>query len=382
MIEIYQQIVKNYNIAKPAIDSSSIESTNLINRGFIYLDPRQHEYLSDDHPRRSYRKLSQKINTLHYGQLKLYMTCLQFLTKYWDPMQATKPKLVYVGAAPCSWALLLARQFPVFELHLYDPEPFDITLMEHDMNDSKREVLSDINQADIYLYKRLFEDEDTKRWADETDVFFVSDIRPFSYEKEGEEGELTVHENMMIQSNWIKKIQPLYSQVKFKLPYSKNLSNPDADHTLYQYLDGRIYFQQWVGEYSTESRLVSSPPYQDTEYDYKIYEEMMFHHNTYARNVNKTRYRNLFDGSRGPYPILSTYGLYNDLDSTMTIKIIMEYLEKVMDASDSKLITEEMVGDFFALVDSDLELANSEQRKIKGFLAKPQKLLDRRGELA
>ena len=379
---ILQQLISNFNIAQPAISDTIDQDSIVLNQSYVFFNPSRHEFLSDGHPRLPY-KGGAPPKSLHYGQLKLYMSCLQFIVKYWDPELNPRPKLVYVGAAPCSWALLLAKQFPVFEFHLYDPEAFDITLQEYDMNDSTRDVQSDINRADIYLYKRLFTDADTQDWKGKPDVFFVSDIRPFSYEKEGEEGEQTVHENMELQSKWIKSIEPAFSQVKFKLPYSKTWNPPingEPDFT-YRYLDGRIYFQQWVGPLSTETRLVSSPPYRDIEYNFRMYEEMLFHHNTIERNGNVTSYVNLIDGTSGPYPQLSLYGLYNDLDSTMTIRIILEYLAKVSDKDAlSRKETEGQVADFFRELDNTLELANAEQRKVKGFPVKSQKLLDRRSE--
>lgn len=352
------------------------ERSNMLNSSHVGVIPSRHEFLSDSHPRLKYSKTDNK-TIVHYGQLKLYLTNLQFITKCWDPVKHPRPKLVYVGAAPCSWGILFAQKFPMFEFHLYDPEDFDITLQEYDKNDTTKNVKSDINMGDIYLYKRLFTDEDAKEWKNDPSVFFVSDIRPFTYEKHGNESEKVVHECMMFQQEWIKDMVPAFSQVKFKLPFSSNyVDTAKKGDFIYLYLDGRVYFQQWVGPLSTEARLVSSPPYKSIEYDYKIYEEMMYHHNVVDRDPSETIYKNVFSKRCGPYPKLAIYGLYNDWDSTMTIRIIQEYIEKVKESEEPA--TEGEVEEFFRELDTVLETANAEQRKVKGFEPKRQKLIDRR----
>lgn len=378
MAEIYKSFL-SYNISKHCVKSTSDKShkSNLINFGEIHLNPRIHEFLSDNHKRKKYEKIDPPKSIVHYGQLKLFLTNLQFLTKYWDPIKNPRPKLVYVGAAPCSWGVLFAELFPMFELHLYDPEEFDITLQEYDLNDSSRNVEENINRAKIYLYKRCFTNDDVSTWQNVLDVFFVSDIRPFTYDKTSEECERVVHDCMTMQSNWIKEINPDYAQVKFKLPYNKNFGEDDS--TIYQYLGGRIYFQQWVGPFSTETRLVSSSPHNDISYDYRIYEEMMFHHNTVERNPNVSQYINVFTGNKkNPYTKLLHFGLYNDLDSTMTIQIIKEYLEKVRENNEP--ITEDDVADFFDKLNVTLELAASRQRQAKGIKGKLKTIAERRSD--
>lgn len=369
-MEIYKYMLANFNVTKPAMSI-----TDTFEDSYTFLSEPNHEFLTGSHPRKTYVKQSVR-GIVHYGQLKLYLTCLQFLTKYWDPFKHPRPKMVYVGAAPCCWIILLARQFPLFEFHLYDPSPFDKRVQEYDQNDTKLNVKKSPNFAEIYLYKRLFVDEDVEQWRDQSDVFFVSDIRPMSYNKKSPESESVVHESMTLQSRWIKSIKPVFSQVKFKLPYSENYHEERNSKPIYVYLQGKIYFQQWVGPLSTEARLVSEPPYVDTDYNYQIYEEMMFHHNTCERNPEVTRYRNILDGSSGPYPELSLYGIYNDLDSTMTVKIIKEYLEKVKDTDDK--VTEKQIAEFFRDVDVELEIGNSDIRKQNMVNPKNYRLLDRR----
>ena len=362
--------------AKKVLKKNERRSTNMIHDkcNYTMFQATKHEFLSEEHPRSKYHK-TKNDNIVHYGQLKLFLANVQFITKYWDPMVHQSPKLLYIGAAPCGWAPLFAVMFPMFELHLYDPEAFDITLQKFDRNDPLVTIPDDSNMGKIFLYKRLFTDEDASEWktaALESDIFFVSDIRPFTYDKDNEESESVVHECMMMQEKWVRTINPRFCQLKYKLPYTQLYKD---DEFLYKYLGGRVYFQSWVGALSTEARLVSSPPYQSIENNYRIYEEMMFNHNTKVRDPS-VKFFNVFTNRPEPYSYLSLYGLYNDWDSTQTILVVKEYLEKVSTVYD--VASEEDVALFFGEIDKTLEMANSAQRKLLGMPAKKMRLVDRR----
>lgn len=330
----------------------------------------EHEILNDTHDRMKYKKIKNQ-GIVHSGQMKLYLTCIQYLTKYWDPCKYKNPKLVYVGAAPCNWATLITKLFPLFELHLYDPEKFNIEVKEKSKDpDSK-----------IVLYERLFEDEDAEKWSKVDEVFFVSDIRLFSYDIEGDESEQDVHECMIRQQRWVQKINPIAAQLKFKLPYNSDkikLSKEDgmSEETIkndkYVYLRGTIYFQQWVGALSTESRLVSIRPHTLTDYNFRTYEDMMFSHNVKTRGES-VKFMNMFNGNPQPYTELPKVGLYNDWDSTMTIHIIKEYL-----GTGQKIVTENDVFNFFIVLDEGLNRIGALQRESMGLPPKSLKLIDRR----
>ena len=328
---------------------------------------REHEYLSEDNPRREYVKVKDK-SIVHYGQLKLFLANVQLINKYWDSEKIPKPKLLYIGSAPGSWVLFFAEMFPTFELHLYDSTPFDVTLQGFDMNNPKINVEHKSNRADIYLYKRYFVEDDVKMWKETADsTFLVSDIRPLTYNCENES---EVHDDMMRQQKWVTDINPIYSQLKFKLPYK------ETDTNMYSYLDGRIYFQSFVGHSSTEARLVSQRPYNMTEYNFKEYEAIMFYHNTVIRNIKNTAFNNVFNGKSEPYALLGQLGLYNDWDSTSLIITLKEFIEKVsIDITDIK---EEHVFSLFDKLEDAMELSNIVQRKEKGVVYRRNKLIDQR----
>jgi hypothetical protein len=87
-----------------------------------------------------------------------------------------------------------------------------------------------------------------------------------------------VVENMEWQKNWVILMQPVASMLKFRLPYSPGKT---------QYLDGKIYFQIWAGNTSSEGRLISERPYKIIEYDNSDYDNCMFYLNYCQRNAEK-----------------------------------------------------------------------------------------------
>lgn len=325
-----------YDISRPAIKVFK----NGEKRGMRTVETRfrhfsdECEFLHSNHPKTTFDKDSKGF-AKHLGQLKLFLTNLQFVTKYWDIVQHPDPILLYIGAAPCSWGLLFMKYFPEFELHLYDPDKFAPKLLKKSKEGGK-----------LFIYNQLFAEEDVKRWESmERNIFFVSDIRLRNYNKLGENAQKDVHDCMMMQEDWVKRINPLYAQLKFKLPYEGfNCDN-------YVYLDGKIYFQAWVGPLSSEARLVSSRPHTKTSYICKEYEEMMFNHNTTTRKSGNY-FRNVLDDSPSFYHLLPRIGLNNEWDSTLTVKIIKEYLEKTLPTEQK--VTEQMVYDFFSIVSEQL----------------------------
>lgn len=308
-------------------------------------------------------------NVIHYGQLKLYAANLQFMNDMWDPDKIPNPILVYVGAAPCSWALFFREMFPDVELHLYDPAPFDVTLCQYDSNNVRATKDKNSDKSPIFLYKRLFLDEDTERWKAVSErVLFVSDIRPLSY-SEGNFDE--VHEDQVRQMNWVKDINPVAAQLKLQMPYdgTKEYSSGGT----YKYLDGTIKYQTFVARSSSETRLVCSRPYNTRDWDWDWYNETLSYHNHNVRN--KEQFKNQFDMSSCKYTLLPYYGLYNDWDSTMLIRLLINYLR---DDMSEEAPTESDVANLFMKLEDFMELMNFRQRKAKNINYKRKRLKDRR----
>lgn len=263
-----------------------------------------------------YEKVTEK-SQIHWGQFKLLLTELDFLTRYWDPSKVSNPKLVYVGAATGVHIACLAELFPSFEFHLYDPcdvNKFDPVLAK----------FPQINQ-----YVQFFTNEDCERWKNRDDVFFVCDIRNTLHKRgerltveEENENEEIVWRDMLMQQEWVQIIKPYKAHLKFRLPWSKKYNLDKGDSR--PYLDGIVYKQPFAPKTSTETRLVPFDSLTKRDWDYVKYEEIMFYHNVQTRlNV---KFRDPLTGSNiMPFQDI---GLLADYDSTLAIVIAMGYLKK------------------------------------------------------
>lgn len=264
--------------------------------------------------------------SIKWGQLKLLVTEVQFLTLYWDPAQVPHPFLVYVGAADGTHIAVLQKMFPWFTFHLYDPRS--------DVNDKAKipgsafDRILEGNER-IVIHRKAFGDEDIAEWQNRKDVFFVCDIRSTTYNRdetltdaEQVVNEDLVWEDMLRQQAWVKAIRPVKAHLKFRLPYSYKFIK--ATGKTRAYLDGLVYIQPWGPQTTTECRLVPNDTLSPRDWDYEVHERMMFHHNSVAREDGL--FANPITG--GNERIGPTIGLYNDYDSTLTAVIVMEYLIK------------------------------------------------------
>lgn len=172
------------------------------------------------------------------GQRKLLLMEVKFLTQF----TGEKFIVVYAGSSPGSHIPFLADLFPNITFHLYDPLPYQG--QHHDR---------------IVVYQQYFTLEDCTQYVSEDNgrkVLFISDIRGNVNELTDENAkEIIIDANMKLQQDFVLKIQPISSLLKFRLP---GLS----DHTKhYEYLDGDIIFQPWARPKTYETRLITRYPY-------------------------------------------------------------------------------------------------------------------------
>ena len=222
--------------------------------------------LLDEDPQLEYRRRQRnEKKSIHWGQWKLLLTEIEFLTRFWNPQDVSTPKIVYAGAAPGKHIPFLSLLFPAMEFHLYDPRKFHI--QETDK---------------IHLYQQYFTDEDAHVWAGRNDVYFISDIRRYNYADISEtENEKAIVEDMRMQENWYNIIKPVYAHLKFRLPYSSTgLGDVIPQDRFIQYLDGFVFKQAWAPQTSTETRLVPYGVGILKQWDSLKYEQQMFYHNT------------------------------------------------------------------------------------------------------
>jgi hypothetical protein len=264
---------------------------------------RDDELLNWDDPEEPYRRRKDdEKKAVAYGQRKLLLCLVSFLSKFYDPKIHKKPILVYAGAAPGVNIGIVADLFPEFTWHLYDPAKFKLK--------------TDITKK-IIVYRKIFDNEVAKYWGKVNEknqnVFFVSDIRTADYTKAKDlnENEEKILEDMKLQKEWVEIIKPLKSQLKFRLPYPGDLRPVEVE-----YFSGNLYKQCFAPQTSTETRLVlTSPNFTYQTYSCEKYQSQMFYQNVVVRET--MIYKDGFvDGEE----------LVNDWDSCCEVSIWKDYL--------------------------------------------------------
>lgn len=198
---------------------------------------------------------------LHWGQLKLMLTEIEFLTlvmlEYNESKDDRDIIFVYAGAAPGHHTEYLSSLFPEIHFELYDPNRFAI----------KESKMIKIHTGEI---NGMFTPSVAKYWKEQVDkyVVFCSDIRTEPATDEN------VIANMNMQLEWWTIMQPMLSMFKFRLPWYAGIT---------KYVVGDIYIQPYPGPTSTESRLIVKAGAKLIDYDNVAYEEQMFYHNTVNR---------------------------------------------------------------------------------------------------
>ena len=266
---------------------------------------REDLFLNPSDPELPYRRrYDEEKSSIAYGQRKLLLTVVEFLTFYWNPTKIPKPIAVYVGAAPGCNIEIISNLFPEIEFHLYDPAPFKI-----DPSDR------------INLYNQYFTDEDANKWSGRSDVYFISDIRTADYTtaKSLDENEKKILQDMMRQMGWYNIIKPVYGHLKFRLPYTGGNRPPTVN-----YLDGYLFKQVFEPQTSTETRLVPFGPGKTIDWNCEKYQSQMFYHNVTVRETIK--YTNPLDTDNPESPI-DHPELVNDYDCRCETQILMNYLQ-------------------------------------------------------
>jgi len=325
--------------------------------------------LSLNAPRTSYRRRnSDGKSVIHWGQRKLLLSEIEFLTLYGD-LSST---VVYAGAAPGSHITKLSDMFPDLKFILYDPNDFDPKLK------------SPKYEKKIEIVQKYFLDETAKKFENDG-VLFISDIRTANWHKMKEEDvQERVREDNKWMKDWVLLMKPKKAMLKFKVPYPekpksqqeiekwlvqhgvpdpvlKHLQNlkltpvklralsledilkfdiPEDDKTLLhknilelrqlgcsEFLSGDIHLPVWGPVTTTETRLVTNAEQPLILYDHTDYEELMFHFNTLTR---MTYYPH-------DIPTNNTTGYDHCFDCRAEIWVLEQYLKRVKKTPEEKL---------------------------------------------
>ena len=200
--------------------------------------------------------------TIHWGQRKLLMSEIEFLTVI-GKAGLQDATIVYAGAAPGTHIRYLGSLFPSVKFILVDPSPFSI---------------QESNQ--IRIIQDLFTDELAKDLGCKGDkIYFISDIRSTDpFRDEAQVVEERVAADMKAQQTWHFLLNSQRSMLKFRLPW-------DDNQTLY--LNGDIYLPVWGPQSTTECRLITSKPKIHNLYelyDNRRYEKQLFYFNNVTRH--------------------------------------------------------------------------------------------------
>jgi cap2 methyltransferase len=256
-----------------------------------------------------YKRRQGEVKTvIHWGQRKLLMSEIEFLTLYGTPNRM----VVYVGAAPGTHIAFLSNLFPELHFHCVDPAPF--TVKETDK---------------ITIVQDLFSDEMAQKLGeDHPGLLFISDIRTADWERDNgrviEEKrdmlEGKVQRDMSIQKEWHTRMKPMRSMLKFRLPWAAGTTS---------YLDGDVYLPVWGPITTTETRLITKEnTVAEIEYDHTKYEEQLFFFNTVTRPA-------LYE-----HDVTEGEGLDHCYDCRAEIHILSSYLEKFKAVPKDKLAKE------------------------------------------
>jgi Poly A polymerase regulatory subunit len=271
----------------------------------------QYEVISASDPEMEYQADVEK-TSVHWGQRKLALAIVQFLSEHWNNQVVPNPTLLYIGASPGNNIEFVAKNFfPDFTVHLYDPRPMKVTPTDK-----------------MVVHQELFTDDIAKQWSGRNDVFLMSDIRSGDPSKEDRDtSEANIKNDMQLQGRIYEIVKPVRASLKFRLPYYYEDRPKYVD-----YLYGLVYRGIWPLRTSTETRLVpmeNPDGFDRISWDILKYESQMFYHNVQVRQ--RMLFRNpMFpaDDPRSETPVDGTE-LTNDYDSIAEAVVWGNYLRKV-----------------------------------------------------
>lgn len=280
----------------------------------VFANPQKHYVCATDTPlcrvlgatapQREYEERREERSVLHWGQRKLMLSEIEFLTKMCsNPEEAT---VVYAGAAPGTHISGLSAMFPGVKFVLVDPLPF--TCKETDYIEVRNELMTD------ELAAQLAAEALSRGRA----VYFVSDVRSADYQQQTlEENEQNIAEDMELQKSWHSVLDPVSSMLKFRLPWSEGAT---------EYLDGDVHLPVWGPTATTEARLITprhavrgAPPELRT-YDNKVYESQMMEFNVGTRV-------GLYPHVCSPTGHVDGEGLCHCYDCASEVLVLSEYLK-------------------------------------------------------
>lgn len=287
----------------------------------------------------------------HWGQKKLLLSEIQFLTKVCQKLNTKSLKdyaIVYAGAAGGHHLAILYDLFPELIWLLYDPGKFS---KESYMHKQKEKVK---------IFNQFFTDDTFKhalQHSENRKILFISDIRLTPTEE-------AVMKDMISQTKWGTDIGADFMLLKYKPPYNDEntklyktntiadlqlnpdlIVNPDlkTDDKTFLYLKGDVYIQLFAHIHSVELRLMVekvNDKYELEAINYDDVERKMFFYNTSLRISWDTE----------DYDFLHYIpGYDSSIECVMEYNIIKNYYEHFHNIKDKNIIIQKMFDMLFFL---------------------------------
>jgi hypothetical protein len=315
----------------------------------------------------------------HNGQLKLFLTEIDFLEEVLYYFKEEECVLVYAGAAEGYHFPLIEKMYPKMRFIVYDPREFGYTPTKNTIQKTGKEGFFTVDTAKNMdkIVKKHFPDI-TSTYK----LFFTSDIR-MKEEKDPSKDELMIFNQNKEQLEWICNMnpEPEFVMLKLHIPYQSMLEKigQSYDYDLednnksimlqkeqyaklkksgydkfmsvtngYKYLFGRINIQSFRGSESAETRIISKKakyygktfPCKDGEkypliyYNAINYEKINFYYNTHIRQHQLYKENNLIDEYK-KYIV----NLYDNYDLSMALIILHSYFSKRLGKDNDAIIS-------------------------------------------
>ena len=262
---------------------------------------KENRRLSGAHPEMTFPTLvggQKKVATTeHWGQRKLLLTEIEFLTKY---AENNSYLVVYAGAAPGVHIPFLSSLFPNLAFVLIDDKEFAV----------KR-----TNKIEIRAEK--FTKEMARRYGDSDQrILFICNVRTYRPQSDGQNDGA---EDMQNQMEWYMLMTPSASLLSFRLAR-------DTKPTVY--MKGHQIIEPWASRRAIECRLVVEKDARTVEYRYQDFESDL----RYFNNVTRVMYydHHLDD--------VDSDGLDHCYDCRAEIYILEKYLTKVQKAKSGDIL--------------------------------------------
>lgn len=264
----------------------------------------------------------------HWGQKKLLLSEIQFLTRIRDEYPAGQvPKfcIVYIGSADGTHMPILYDLFPEFDRWLlYDPARFN-----------RNVYVKGISQ----VFNMFFTDDTiahVRQHAEGRPIIFISDIRVTPNEE-------LIMTDMINQAKWGIELAAEFMLLKYRIPYDPNVvyklalptglgpSPGEPQKGEIVYLDGDVYIQLYPPIHSTEMRLFvrrgADGKYALRKYNCTEVEERLFNYNTVIRGTWNYSY----ESALADIPInkiIAIPGYDAGIESILEYNIIRDYARR------------------------------------------------------